>query len=568
MYRLQRTEPSPLVGLPLQCDKLSDGLNSESSSVGAPERLKRIAAWAVLVVCYATIYFPAIGHDFVWDDRATILTNPIYQGPILDGLVATQMDLLGKEINQLSGSEVAHDSYRPLLFLSHRLDIELFGFDARALHTTNILTGFAAVVALFLFANLWLGSWWQAFFVSAIFALHPVQVEAIAYISARSDVLATLFIFLATAAALRQRNSTGSRRVGWSIVALVCFLASLLSKESLVGWPIALTFIFWSRTGLKGQWKFVACTVAVLIGYLVLRVQIAGTGTGGGLTQSLIALPGIWLEAIRIAFYPLDLSTERLRDSAYTPYGWGALLLLLVVGAATIRKQSSAWTQTVRFILAGLAWTFLMIGPSALVIVLHGALCDRYLFPPLAGVAVATVSASSYLLRTRPRLGKIALGVVAIFTAMGIVISAIQVGFWKNNRKLYARAVEMAPNSSMAFYRLGYSFAAERQSEKAIPLFEQALELDPLNERARSNLGVSYLALGDLQKAKFLFTQVVAHDPTYYRAWYNLGLVEIQLGNNKAGCEALDRALGINSNYPAARNLKAAACFSSENPKQ
>lgn len=520
--------------------------------------------WLVLsliVVAFVAVYARTFGYDYVWDDIAQMPENPVYQAPILDGLLATQHDHMDASNRNLSGIAPAHDSYRPLLFLSHRMDVALFGFDPGVQHLHNVLLGVLAILAFYSVAAAWLALPAPALTATAVFALHPLQVESVAYVSARGDLLAGLFgLLTALCSLLFARWRVADRKLfalAWLVGACLCFLASLLCKEAYIGLPFALAGVFAARGELRPQRALLGSLLLTLLAYLAFRASIAGMGTGVSPLDGALALPGVWLTYIRMSLAPFDLSTERLYDARYAVPGWLALSLCALASFAAWRRPR--W-HFIRLPLSGLFWMLTLLGLSTFVVLLSGVAADRYAYLPLAGFALVM----AWLLHLAPLDGAVKLLVRLVFVvlaAMWCVTTALQVPVWKNNQTLYAHAVVATPQSSMAHYRLGYAFAKESDWENAIPLLRRAIELDPANHRALNNLGVGYMNTNRLPDAERTFDEALKHSRrAHYRAWYNLGIVHFRMGRTKEGCQDLERALEINPAYRQARELQAMRC--------
>ncbi len=158
------------------------------------------AGTALLLAAFALVYGRAVGHDFVWDDFPNIVDNPHYAAPLAESLRSTQHDHLDPTLLANAGLPVAYESYRPLLFLSYKLDDVAFGRSPWAMHLHNLLLGALAVVlAGWLFAQL-LPEPRAALLATALFALHPLQVEPLCYVSARGGLLAAVLALLASCA--------------------------------------------------------------------------------------------------------------------------------------------------------------------------------------------------------------------------------------------------------------------------------------------------------------------------------------------------------------------------------
>jgi hypothetical protein len=512
-----------------------------------------------ILLVFVAIYARTTDFAYVWDDVEAIRDNPIYAGPWMDGLLATQHDHFDPAYRKLSGLKPAHDSYRPLQYLSYRADVALFGMSPRAMHVHNLALGLLAILVFYLVASVWLGSGPAALLATAIFALHPLQVETVAYIAARGDLLASFFALLAVAMALRVEAATsrGLRGV-WMLLGTVCLLASLLSKEAYIGLPFALAGVAWSRAKLREQAPVLITWALALAGYLTLRFAIGGVAEGGVGVTALIALPGVLLRYLQTAVLPFDLSTERLYDPAYVVPGWlaaGAAALWVIV----IRRRGGSATS--RSIASGLWWMLVLLGPSVVVVILMGVLADRYAYLPLAGFAVASSALLHAALGTPNKLRPLVAVAAGLWAAMCLTTAVVQVGVWKDNETLYSHAVLVEPQSSMAHYRLGYSYAKARHWNEAIALFERAVELQPSNARALNNLGVAYLNTGKNLEAAHTFEQALAATrQMHFRAWYNLGVSRMNMGDADSACDAVRRALEINPRYEAAAAFRRERC--------
>jgi hypothetical protein len=513
---------------------------------------------AILLV-FAAVYARCADFSYVWDDVEAIRDNPIYDAPLLDGLDATQHDHLDPALRKLSGLKPAHDSYRPLLYLSYRTDVSLFGMNPRAMHLHNLILAVLSIVVFYFVASVWLTSRFGALLATAIFALHPLQIETVAYVSGRGDLLAGLFALLAIASALRfEREADRRWRLAWLVAGTACFLASLLSKEAYIGLPIALAGVAFARGKLRAQRPVLLVWAAALSGYLVLRFAVAGVAEGGVAAVALAALPGVFVRYLEIALLPFDLSTERLYDPTYVLPGWLAVSALAVWVIVGLRR---GWSDTSRTVASGLWWMLVLLGPSVVVVTLMGVVADRYAYLPLAGFAVASSALLTAAFGAGTKL-RAPIGIAAIvWAAMCLVTTVVQVGVWKDNRTLYSHAVALVPQSSMAHYRLGYTYAQAEQWAEAIALFEHAVELNTSNVRALNNLAVAYLNTGKYEEAAHACDRALAESgQMHFRTWYNLAVAQMNMGDGDAACAHIERALQINPSYALAATFQRAHC--------
>lgn len=508
----------------------------------AMTRRREVVLLAAIVAVFAVSLGRAIAYDFVWDDVAELQTNPAFDRPLAEGLVLTQTARTHPELVELTTIELAYDSYRPLLFASFWIDIHLFGRSAAALHVVNLLLGALAIVLAYLLARRWIDPP-LALVATAVFALHPVQIEPVAYISGRGDLLAAVLALSATLAARRAFDA--DRAAGWTALAAVSFAASLLAKEAYLGLPVAIAALAWAAGRLRARWWVPAVIAAVVPLYLVLRAAMVVSTTGGAASAGLAALPGILLEYLRILALPFDLSTARMLSPGYTVPGW-------VVAAAALALV--AWRgNRARPVVAAAVWFSVLLAPSAIPAASLKVVADRYAYLPLLGAAIAAVAGAAATIRAVPRLRVPLLALGALWAALALVVAWRQVPVWRDDRTLFTNDAEMVPDSSGAQYRVGLLAVAAGNAEEAIARFEAALALDPDNVLALNNLGVLRLRTGDPSGAAAALARAVDLSPARFRAWYNLGLAKLATGDKAGGCAAIRRALAINPSYQPAR---------------
>ena len=520
-------------------------------------RWYRAALFALFTV-YAALYLRTVSYEFVWDDFPALVDNPLYQGPWLGGIRASMHDHVDPSLRKLSSAKLAHDSYRPVLYLSHRIERELYGKDAGGHHLHNVLVGALALAMVLALARRWLAHDGKALAVAGVFALHPLQVESIAYVSGRGDLLAALFALASLWLALRGADG-GSRRWAWMIASTVALVLSMLSKEAYIGVPIALLLIAWSAGRLRVHVADVCAHAVGLAMYLALRLAMAPAGAQESLAAILI-LPGLWLQYFSILLSPSDLSIVRPLSSAWVVPGWLALMVVLIGVARLSRRPLDERTQLARQALAGALIALVFIGPSAIVVKIMNVVADRYACLPLVGYAVALVSAGDWSAHVAAASARPLRVLGATLALACLVVTALQVPVWRDPKSLYMNAFMMEPRSSTAAYGLGLAHARLGDWSFAQPLFRRAVELDPRNSRAWNNMAVGALEQGDYVAAIYAAEHAAAVTNAPYRALYNLGAAHLRLGQVREGCSALARALAVNASYSAARELMEQSC--------
>ena len=525
-------------------------------------RWRELAVVAVILAIYAASFARTASYGFVWDDVPEIEHSTSFDRPLGDGLALTQTqraagDLAGRvNVPAFFG----FDSYRPLLFATYWIDIRWWGRDAGALHRTNVVLGGLAILLAYLLARRLLGSPY-ALIPTAVFALHPLQIETVAYISGRGDLLAGL-LALATAYACVRAIDTPrrARAIAWTAAAAIAFAASLLAKESGVALPLAIAAIVAARTpgSPRRRWWIAAALLVVAVAYFPARGAIVTTKTAGPPADTLLGVPGGLLEYARIFVVPFDLSIERLPHASYVAAGW-------VVAIAAIALVAWLWWRGRRrrveidLTAAGLAWAIAMLAPSMVALRARNIVADRYAYVAIFGLAVALAAGLAQLARTRPGAGKLAAGIGALWAAALLVVGWRQVPAWQDMDALYTNAVEMAPDSSSAHYRIAVLDTNAGRWDLAVPELERAIELDPNNVEALNNLGVYQLST-DAAAAEATLQRAVVASPEHFRAWLNLGLAQLALGHRDTGCASISHALAIDPAYAAALAAQRRSC--------
>lgn len=507
---------------------------------------RAVVGLAMVCTLFVLVYARATTHGYVWDDIPTIERNPALDGPLFEGLRATQHSHLDPTVTHLPGQQPAHESYRPLLFLTFAAEVALFGRSPHVMHATNLALGLAAVVLAFDVARRLLRSRSAGLFVAAVFAVHPLQVEPVCYVSARADVLAGLLALTSLTLILRRRGA----------LAALALLASLFTKEATIGLPIVVLAGAWLLPRRKFLWAS-AWLVGVLPVYAMARAALVANGpsslaNGRPILDALLEIPGVFVQYASLFVLPRHLSTVR-------PLAHWTLAGFLVVGAAGLGSVVLHRRGALRGGLAGAAFGLLFsavtLAPATVVALMMGVAADRYAYLPVFGFALTTAALGLHLARGRERNRLVKLGkALAIAAPLALAwVSTKQVVTWATPGTLYANAVAVEPSSSMAHYGMGLVHATAGRWAAAMPEFRLATQLDPTNSRARNNLAVAYLHLGMLDLAESTLRETLAREGSYnFRAWYNLAEVHRARGQEPESCDALRHALAINPGYARA----------------
>jgi len=522
----------------------------------------RIVPAIALALAFITLvlYWRVKGFQFNnYDDGPYITENPF----IRDGIT-------GKSVNWAFTTGY-FATWHPLTWLSHMLDVNLYGFDAGGHHFTSVLFHVANTLLLFLALWRWTGAVWRAGFVAALFAWHPMHVESVAWVAERKDVLSGLFFMftlLAYGEYARLRDGsagaeTGSRRWGWYALAIVFFALGLMAKPMLVSVPLILLMLdYWPFARIRTPVSARSVT-PLLVEKIPFLLLAAGSSVVTFLTQRESGA------VMGMKRYPF---TDRCANAllAYARYlgklVWPAKLavpypyvhglpIIEVAGAALLLLGLTALAlflgRSRPPVLVGWLWFVIMMLPViGLVQVGEQALADRYTYLPYIGLFA--IAAWEF-----PRAFNAAGGGRLIYPASAVVLVAClltasrQIGYWRNSLTLWTHTLEVTKDNQTAECDLGATLNAAQQYAEAARHERAALRIKPADAVARNNLGGALAGLAEYEEAARQFMAGIKSNAAYAGNYYNLGLVWMQTGRMDEAEAVLRYFTRLNPYYPA-----------------
>lgn len=500
----------------------------------------RLIYIAILVALTLFFYQGMLDHEFlIIDDHVYVTNNPqVQQG-------------LTPETLRWAFTTVHAEFYHPLTWLSLMLDTTLFGKDAWGYHLTNLLLHTVSSVLVFLAFSFVTGQNGRSFVLAALFALHPLHVEAVAWIAQRKEVLCGFFWIAAIYAYFRYVQTPGLLRYG--LVAIL-FLLGLMSKSMIVTFPFALLLLdVWPLRRWPGGEKTASSLLIEKLPLFVITVagigltlfsQHAGGGIvgmetyslGSRIANALVAYQEYLINTffpINLAvFYPFRLDITAIEISA-------ALFLLIFISLLTL-----AVFKKKTFLLVGWCW-FLGILVPVIGIVKIGnfAMADRYMYMPLLGLLAATVWLVADALG-RNRSGKIALiGVSIMFVLLAGFGTRDYLEKWQDSKTLFTHAAIVAAPNFLAHYSLGHIFAGEGRMDEAELHFRVATLLRPKTQRLIIDLGRIIASQGRFEEAAQHFQDAIKINPDNPKVFFYKGLSLLGQGRRDPALECLVRAI-------------------------
>ncbi len=542
---------------------------------GSPDRKGTVfGVCVVLVVAVFLVFGQTLRYGFVeFDDAAYVYKNPAVTGGL-----------------SLKGVEWAFThsvlfNWHPLTVMSHMLDCQLYGLNAGGHHLTNVLLHTASVILLFLVLHQMTGALWRSALVAAVFAIHPLRVESVAWVAERKDVLSGLFFMLTLWAYVRytqqrtgnrcQVTGTGSARsrvTGHGLLfyglALLFFALGLISKPMVVTLPFVLLLLdYWplnrfaspapkiTKHGGSLQshsipWRLLLekipllvlsgaiCVVTMVTQKEIIEPVSVALRMGNAVVSYVIYLRQMICPAGLAVLYPYPRNGLP---------GWE--IALVVVLLAAISATAFLRRQRQPYLLVGWLWYLGMLVP-AIGLVQSGlrAHADRYTYLPQIGLYLAIVWTAGDLAISWQN-GRRILGVGAVSVIVALMVCTWkQTSYWRTDEILWERALACTSGNYVAHNDLGYDLAHQGRPAEAIVHYQKALEINPDFAEAHNNLGTALLNQGRLEEASEHYHQAFDKDPTFAEAHNNLGILLTKQGRTAEAIEEYRKAIELNPN--------------------
>ncbi len=559
------------------------GPRSKSRWVDLLERYR--TAWVFLFLAAAVwICFGQVLHfDFVnYDDPQYVIQNPqVRQGLSLKGVV-------------WAFTSFHAANWHPLTWLSHMADASLFALSPGGHHWTSVVLHLVNCLLLYGFLSAATGVFWPSAAVAAIFALHPLHVESVAWVAERKDVLSACFGFLSLIFYVRFARREKRRDY------LFCFIflaMGLMAKPMLVTWPLVFLLLDWwplnrlSSVG-SGQTAFRRFRDLVVekIPFLLLSVASSAVTLAAQQSGQAIRSIEVFPVSLRLAnaavsyvgymaktLWPARLSFFYVHPGRDIP-PWhlaGAVLLLAAAAAACYRLRGRF-----PYLMAGYGWFVLTLLPVIGIVQVGGqAMADRYMYLPMVGLLVmACWSAEEMIGSGKKRRIAAAVTALVVLAALGFQTHR-QTAVWKDSIALYRHALAMDDNNWLAYNNLGGALETEGRLEEAAEMYRRQVAILPHKPGARRNLAVVMLKLGrpaealshyqaalavspdDLKARSGLaacldrlgrpeeaiaeYRKMLAASPGRAKTWINIALIQSRIGKDAEAVASFRRVLDI-----------------------
>jgi tetratricopeptide (TPR) repeat protein len=507
-----------------------------------------------LIVVTLAVYGGVGGYGFVYDDDQYIVENlHVHRGLTADSV-------------RWAFTTTYAANWHPLTWLSHMLDVQLYGVNPGGHHITNLLLHLANVVLLFLLLVRLTGAVWRSGFVAALFAVHPLHVESVAWVSERKDVLSAFFWILTMWAYARYAERPGVKRY---LPVFLLFALGLTAKPMLVTLPFVLLLMdYWplNRIGAgKGQ---------VGLGRLVLEktplfVLSAASSVvtyfaqqKGGAVNLLAEIPLSTRLANALAAYGAYIAKMFWPGqlAPFYPHPGADLSIRLIIGAALLLAAVSVLVFRLRrdrrYLATGWLWYLGTLAPViGLVQVGDQGMADRYTYIPLIGLFIMIAWGPEVRQgdRATRRQGERAMAVLAALLIGALAVSArVQAGYWRDTTTLFTHTLKVTSNNYVAHNNLGIGLERKGKIDEAIEHYSEAVKINPNYSFAYNNLGNCLMLKGKTTEAMKAYREAVHVMPGNASAHYNLGTALAGLGRSDEAVEHYREAIRLDPEDAAA----------------
>ncbi len=511
-----------------------------------PNRRRIHTLMGLVLVVTIALYVQVVNHDFVsLDDHIYVTDNKqVQRGLTLKGI-------------QWAFSTFHAEFWHPLTWLSLMLDTWVWQGHPGGYLITNLMLHLLNAWLLFLILYQATGSPMKSIFTAALFALHPLHVESVAWISERKDVLSTFFWMLTTVFYINYVQKKGT---GPLICLHVAFLLGLMAKPMIVTLPLVLLLMdFWplgrwapERSGKspgRNLWHFLMekrflLGMALASGLLTIIAQAKGKGLVGPEIYSMGDRSAIALISfvvyLRQMILPLDLSVFYPLPAHFPIWKTSLAGMMLVLATLWALRMRNKYP----FVLTGWLWYIATLFPVVGFIKIGDfAHADRYTYIPLIGIGIIVAWGFPELM---PRL-RYREKVLPILSALVLMLSSFftwhQIGVWSDSRKLFEHALRSTPENYFVHHALGNALAEKGKLPDAIFHFKEAVSLDPKRASLKTSLGRALFATGQLEEAKKWLSLAVQTMPEYPNARFNLALVLLARGDRVNALNHLHEAV-------------------------
>lgn len=531
------------IGHLTDCARKSYGRNSNRGAL--------ILVCVALIAITLAVFMPAGNFQFLnLDDNLYVTNNP----HVASGIT-------GKNIIW-AFTTFDYSYWHPITWLSHMADVQFYGMNPRGHHLTNVVIHVVSSLLLLLLLLRLTGALWQSSFVAALFALHPMHVESVAWVAERKDVLSAFFWFLTL---LFYAEFTAKRKPALYVLSLCSFLLGLMSKPMLVTLPVVMLLLdVWplarfrngeKHSGPRQYFMRLAALIKEKIPFFVCSllsglVTIYGQYKFGAMDVLDVFPLRLRMENALVAYVQYVIKTLWPHDLAvFYPFPpsipfWqviSSFVVLLLISAAAIRAGRRSPSFAV-----GWFWFLVTLVPViGLTQVGNQAMADRFSYLPGIGLFIVAGWGFPDMIKGLQHRKRILACLAGTVVAVSSALTWKQLGYWQDSVSLYRHSLQVTSGNNFIYGNLGAALIAKGDFDAAIQTQLEAIRLSPYFVDAHHNLGIALAEKGDLVAAIREYRVALSINPNDGKLHYNLGIALDKTGDLDAAIQEFRLALQI-----------------------
>ncbi|MBI1804993.1 MAG: tetratricopeptide repeat protein [Ignavibacteriae bacterium] len=510
---------------------------------------------AIPVVLSIIVYWQTLRFDFVaYDDYELVYQNGDYLSQLSNIVTSFKTHVF-------TTHRAETPYYRPLVLVSLILDYQAWGLNPNGYHFTNMILHALIVLLVFLLVERLVRERIVALAASALFAVHPIQTQSVAWIPGRNDMLLGLFVVVMMYAYVRYRENPGTQRRYFRMT-MIAFACSLLAKESGAYYFLLLPLydLSYRRVTAKGFFdrrylRDIFLIAVVLLLYLGLRLSIFGEVVGaerlyGGettLRERIQQMPALVAAHCSLLLAPIHLSVAHPLDQLFwyhTPWLWFALIFPITLAA----MLWWSWRHD-RTICFGVGWLVVGLLPTLDVFPVAVPILEHRLYVPAVGFVLALCSTGYRLIANRQEAGrkeKVFVQIAGAVIVLFVIMSYARVFVWKNGESLWTDTIEKAPTYSRSYFNLAGYYFEHKEYMKTTELLEKYITLAPDDFMAHSKLRQTYYLMGQHGDAARVCRKMIALAPTNVNRYAEAAELYMQLNQADSAIAVYKEGIGRN----------------------
>jgi Tfp pilus assembly protein PilF len=507
-------------------------------------RKKIVTVCVVLTLLCIAVFGQTIWFDFIkFDDPAYVTENTRVQSPL------TPEGLKWLFLNTEAGY------WHPLTWLSFMMDFQFFGLNPGGYHLTNLLLHLLNTLLLFWLFHRMTKEIWLSALIAAFFALHPLHVETVAWISKRKDLLSAFFWILSLCAYVAYTEKPSAKKY---LLAMLFFGLALMSKPMAITLPVVMIILdFWPLRRFSSRkditWRLLEKSPFFLMAavFALITVYIRYPGENPFVdtipfSYRIANVPVALVTYLKKTFLPYDLAV-------FYPFPPEIPVNQVIIASAVLIAVSVAvvlGAKKMPFLLAGWLWYAVTLLPVLGIIqVSERSLSDNYTYLPLIGITVMLVwgvaSLSSIQALQKRFLFPAAILIILVLSWL----SWKQCASWENSITVFRHAARVTKNNIVAHINLAFALSLQGKNEEALDHYNEVIRINPYFPEGYYNRATTYGEMGRYAQAMEDFKKAIALKPDYVDAHYNLGTLYAKTGRYREAIQKYDEALRINPHY-------------------